>query len=284
MENKQKFKNDLKMIEIETFSYCNRKCWFCPNSIVDRKSENKLMNIADYISILNQLKEINFSGEITFSRYNEPLAYKDLILHRIRLARKIVPNAILRINTNGDFLNKDYIFDLRDAGLNELWIQQYLNNDQKYNHDEVKKRMDVKVKKLELKENVLTNIEGFKIEYDLSIKGMTVHIRARNFEFDGSDRGGVLNIAEDYTRTQPCTQVFNNMYIDFNGAIMICCALRSDIKKHESGIMGNISEGKIYDIFYKKEYDVWRKKHINNEPKLGLCKGCKIDVKPCYEK
>ena len=35
--------NDLRLIEIEIHSYCNRKCGWCPNSIIDRQSTVKEM-------------------------------------------------------------------------------------------------------------------------------------------------------------------------------------------------------------------------------------------------
>ena len=72
------FKGQLKLIEIETFSYCNRKCWFCPNSTIDRHSGSTAMPEEMYLSIINQLSEIDYSGEITYSRYNEPLAFKGI--------------------------------------------------------------------------------------------------------------------------------------------------------------------------------------------------------------
>ena len=78
--NKEFFKENLKLIEIETFSYCNRKCWFCPNSFVDRLSDNKIMPEEVYLDLLNQLKEIDFSGDLTYSRYNEPTAKRDLFI------------------------------------------------------------------------------------------------------------------------------------------------------------------------------------------------------------
>lgn len=33
------FKENVKLVEIGISSFCNRKCWFCPNSIVDRFSK-----------------------------------------------------------------------------------------------------------------------------------------------------------------------------------------------------------------------------------------------------
>ena len=61
MSNKEIFKQNLKLIEIETFSYCNRKCWFCPNSFVDRISDNKIMPEEVYLDLLSQLSEIDTS-------------------------------------------------------------------------------------------------------------------------------------------------------------------------------------------------------------------------------
>ena len=72
-DNKQIMKKNLTQVEIEIFSYCNRTCWFCPNSIIDRHSENHFMPEEQYLKILEQLKEINYSNIITYSRYNEPL-------------------------------------------------------------------------------------------------------------------------------------------------------------------------------------------------------------------
>ena len=103
-----KFDEALKFIEIEIFSYCNRKCWFCPNSFVDRLTENHFMPEDQYLSILQQLKDINFSGEVAYSRYNEPLAYREVLIKRVKQAREYLPNAKLRTNTNGDYVTKDY--------------------------------------------------------------------------------------------------------------------------------------------------------------------------------
>ena len=52
--------NDFVFIEIEVFSYCNRKCWFCPNSFIDRRTENLIMPEEKYLNILQQLKDMNF--------------------------------------------------------------------------------------------------------------------------------------------------------------------------------------------------------------------------------
>jgi radical SAM protein with 4Fe4S-binding SPASM domain len=109
-------------------------------------------------------------------------------------------------------------------------------------------------------------------------------MRSRNFNIDGSSRGETIELAKDYVRTQRCLQVFNNMYIDYNGNVMICCALRSDIPQHKNGVMGNVTESSLSEIFSSDNYTPWRNHHLTDGPKEGVCKSCRDNVKPSYEK
>jgi MoaA/NifB/PqqE/SkfB family radical SAM enzyme len=281
--NKEVFKQNLHLIEIETFSYCNRKCWFCPNSFIDRLSHNEVMPEEVYLDLLDQLKEIDFSGEFSFNRFNEPLSHRELFILRIKQARQALPNATLRTNTNGDYVTREYIEELCDVGFNELWIQQYLANEDRYDHEEMRQRAEGKLSVLGLPYEVITDIAGCKLEYDISHRGMTIHIRARNFELDGNSQGNSVDIAGDYTRTQRCTLPSERMYIDYNGSIMVCCALRSDVPGHESGIMGHVGDGKLWDIYASDRYKPWRDHHKEDGPKEGLCKSCRENITPPYE-
>ena len=280
--NKILFKEHLKLVEIEIFSYCNRVCWFCPNSFIDRRTTNVEMKDDYYEKILEDLAEISYTGEITYSRYNEPLSHRDIFIRRVKQARDILPDAILRTNTNGDYVTRDYIEELNDIGFNQLWIQQYLGNNEKYNHERVRKVMDMKVKKLKLPYQALTDIEDCRLEYDVSYGNMTIHIRARNFDLDGSSRGESVPLAQGYVRTQRCEQVHNNMYIDYNGTVMICCALRSDVPRHEDGIMSHVKDNHLWNIWRNEKYKPWRDHHRKNGPKKGVCRSCRDSVIPDY--
>ena len=237
-----------------------------------------------YLDLLSQLKEIDFSGELTFSRYNEPTSKRNLFIKRIKQAREALPNATLRANTNGDYMTRDYIEELCDIGFDQLWIQQYLGNNQQYDHEKMRARSERKIKKLDLPATILTDIPDCKLEYDLSYRGMTIHIRSRNFAKDGSSRGDTVDIASDYVRTKSCLQVSQNMYIDFNGSVMVCCALRSDVPGQESGIMGHVSDGKLWDIYMSDAYKPWREHHAKDGPKEGFCQTCRDSVEPTYTK
>ena len=123
-QQRRLFKKYVCYIEIELFSFCNRRCWFCPNSSIDRHSENHFLPEELYLNLLQQLADLDFSGQISFSRYNEPLADK-IILKRLCQARATLPKAFLHTNSNGDYLDAQYLQQLQEAGLDSLSVQNY---------------------------------------------------------------------------------------------------------------------------------------------------------------
>ena len=120
---------NLRLIELELWSYCNRKCTWCPNNFIDRQSEIKYMDKQVFLNLINSLKKINYSGYITFSRYNEPLAFTALLNQACEYIKKELPNCTLVTNTNGDFLTKK---NLHNLYIDELSIMDYDNKGMEY--------------------------------------------------------------------------------------------------------------------------------------------------------
>ncbi len=113
-------------IILETTTYCNRRCSYCPNSISDRglkKNEIKL-DIEDIKSIVDQLVSINFNGKFLPHFYGEPLLDDRLfdIVSYIKLKR---PKSIVDIHTNGDYLNSDIFEKLINAKVDGLIITNH---------------------------------------------------------------------------------------------------------------------------------------------------------------
>lgn len=108
-----------RLIEIELHSKCNRKCSWCPNSYIDR-TFYKEMEEHIFTEIIDQLAYMDYSGYISFSRYNEPFLNKELLKARIQYIRERLPNVTLVTNTNGDF-------DYSDVDLDELTVMDYDN-------------------------------------------------------------------------------------------------------------------------------------------------------------
>ena len=112
---KRVFKENVCWVEIGISSFCNRKCWFCPNSIIDRNSCNIELNENLFLKLLSELREINYSNNICLHRYNEPLYNKELLIKRIKQVREYLPQAYIYIVTNGDYLTLDYLEILREV-------------------------------------------------------------------------------------------------------------------------------------------------------------------------
>lgn len=140
----------IRMVEIEVFSYCNRKCWFCPNSFIDRSSSISYMDEGIYCGVLKNLAMVKFQKTISYSRYNEPLA-DPIIFTRVTQARKSLPKAYLHLNTNGDYLTRDVLEELRTCGLNSIKIQHYLSKDENFDVDRVQDAIEKMAKKLKIK-------------------------------------------------------------------------------------------------------------------------------------
>lgn len=271
---RQTFKTSIRMVEIEVFSYCNRKCWFCPNSKHDRISTNHFMQPELYSSLIDQLASITYDGMITYSRYNEPFADR-IILDRIREARTKLPNSQIHTNTNGDYLDKTYIEEIYEAGMRSINIQFYLQNEQHYNHDLIKRRAEQTAHRLKLPYRIVRDEPGVWFEYAFDYHDMNLRGYGRNFSTSGTSRGGQVDIKRDYVRAAPCVMPFWSAYIDFNGKMVPCCNFRSDIPEHAGYIVGDLlAEPDLFLNYSNHQATQFRRTLLTSEVKDGLCRDC----------
>jgi MoaA/NifB/PqqE/SkfB family radical SAM enzyme len=268
------FKASVNQIEIETFTYCNRTCWFCPNSRIDRRSENRFMDEALYLRIMNELAAIGYDQVITYSRYNEPLADR-IILTRLSQARRMLPKACLSTHTNGDYLNRKYLDELKEAGLNRLRIQTYLGAKEQFEDRRIIDRMARQIKSLGLPYKMIAAAQGVRYMAQIEYEGMEVTLDARNFAKIGVDRGQTVRLPAVYERRSPCLIVFQHMYIDYNGAVVPCCNIRSDEPEHAPYVIDRLDQDRsIYQAWANSPLASWRRALIGFGPKQKPCNTC----------
>lgn len=280
VDARELFRTSVDYVEIETFTYCNRKCWFCPNAKIPQRQDkagSEYMPQQLYDKIIGDLRSIWYCGRIQFGRYNEPLAEKDMIIDRIKCARANLTAAYLYAHTNGDFLTRDYLDELKAAGLNELKIQTYLGNNDEWNDQEIIDHMLYQLERLKLSiKKTITHACGIRYLYETDYPGMLVTIDARNFAAIGTDRGGLLPIQQDRPRIAPCLVPFNAMYIDWTGDVMPCCNLRSDVPEHKQYAVTDLSQGhSIFDAYVALHN--WRLSLMRFGEKSGPCATCRYD-------
>lgn len=270
------FNKWVETIEIEAFSYCNRNCWFCPNSSIDRKSNNSYLDFETYKSILNDLSSIGFSGQLSFSRYNEPFS-DERIFDYISLARKILPKVRIHSNTNGDYLSFDMLEKATKSGLDSIVAQLYLPKNKNNIENVIKykaifdSKFDNKISSQLVKEDI--DWLEWNYEYD----GLRFSLRWRDFSLNGVNRANIP-VGQQRSRISPCILPVRSIYIDYNGSIMPCCNLRSDYEQHKQAILGVVSEDiSLFDIYGNKKSAAWRKSLSDFSSKEGVCEKCTFD-------
>lgn len=263
---------DLALIEIEVFSYCNRQCWFCPNSNIDRHSQNKYMDENLYMKIINELSEINYSGIVSYSRYNEPFS-DEIILTRLKYARKKLRYANLYTHTNGDYLTKELLKKLEQSGINTIRIQYYMKKDEKYEKNIILQKM-IHRSKAFCDSYSINYFNDYYVELKIKNRNIDIIYQAINFTDYACNRGEALNIKMDYKRKTPCFIPFANMYIDYNGLVLPCCNMRSDIAEHKKFIVGDTNLQHLWDIFSGLKYINIRKKLLQNNITISPCSSC----------
>jgi radical SAM protein with 4Fe4S-binding SPASM domain len=271
------FKMSVQRVEIETHSYCNRRCDYCPNSIGDRLGPNIRMEDAIWQRIINDLGEIEYDSIIALNSYNEPLADR-FILERLRQVRVTIPKAKLWIYTNGDYLDADYLNDLADAGLDVLSISVHLNQGEKFNaitmlnkFSELSVRMGCPAifKEIVGDRHVLAQVRHPRL---------TIELRGINFFESGTNRGNMVEgIKVLQPRTMPCYFPFAHFIVGYSGNIVPCCHIRSDAHDHQQYVIGEIGDFEsIFQAYASRRAVKWRRHLISFDEKKEPCRSCSV--------
>ena len=189
----------INTIEIETINRCNNDCSFCPVSkgndirIPQRMSEELFYNI------INQLRDMQYSGYVSLFSNNEPLL--DVrIFDFLKYAKENLPHAKHAMYTNGLLLTREKYQELVKY-LDYLIIDNYSDE-------------------LELLDNIKQIVEDSTIT-DGNCK---VQVAVRKKTQILSNRGGIApNKTKQNRFLSPCTLPFFQMVVRPDGKISRCC-------------------------------------------------------------
>lgn len=259
----KKFKNNkfplFSNFEFNLHGSCNRRCAFCPR--VDEKIWPNLdVQLEDdlFKSVIDQLKELDYTGRISFSGFSEPFLHTSLLDYIKQITKKL-PNAKSEIITNGDYLNSENLLGLFNNGLKYLYVSLYTS----------KKTYD---KFLNLKtENNLSDDQ-----FEIRPRNLG---RKMNFGLNINNRAGSV----DYTRfglkqkstfplKKQCNYPMYTIFMDYNGDCLIC---PDDWKKKK--IIGNSKKMKIYDIWIDQKFHEVRKRLLNFDRNDDPCNECDVN-------
>ena len=274
-------KEFLRVVEIGIHSFCNRKCWFCANSsMVDRHSKKELMPEEMFLKIISELAEIEYAGMITFHRYNEPLADKELIIKRLSQVKSLLPNCSPSIFTNGDYIKDgEYLSELIEHSASRIHISLYLNKDEPFFDEKI---IASKFAKFFARINIDPSqvwLNTKENRYECALAGIycgKVTVVVPNFEQHAFTMAGTVDTGRRQARVKPCSQPFEGLWVDYHGYVMPCCMLRHEVAAHTYASLGNIHNKSLFELFCSKKMVEFRKKLKNYGVKRAACTYCDL--------
>lgn len=267
------FKRSVRSVEIEVSSFCNRACWFCPNATHPRKEKN-YMDERTYSTLLADLQSIDYDGVISFSGYTEA-THDPRFVDKVRMARTMVPGSYIFTCSNGDFLTRDYLDALADAGMNQLFVSCYVDDRRpsSFSLDRANAAIRKLQKRLDLELDYSVSDES-SICAEAKNTRLRLTVSSRDHSVHANDRGQTVAITQP-GRYEPCSWVFSNVYIDFDGTMKPCANVRSDIPAHTNFMYGRIDHsGALFSLYASEVAAKWRRKLIGFGGKDGPCTRC----------
>jgi MoaA/NifB/PqqE/SkfB family radical SAM enzyme len=225
--------------------------------------------------VFEELGSIDYAGQIVVARYSEPLTNPKYLYERLARARALVPHAQLCITTNTDYLTTTVLDRLEQVGLNVVYMSLYLKDRERWSI-QLARLYTARLQK-ELRVRLLTRTETpTNLLASYVYKGLNLYSTCHNWEQYGTDRGGSLAQYKMEERVGPCRDPFETFVIDYNGAVVPCCAIRSDLPAHRHLLAGNLSVPgtSIFDI-YAAQLSAWRRSMVGFGPKEYPCTTCR---------
>lgn len=268
----------VRHVEIENHNFCNRTCWFCPNSRIDRRSQLRMMSDFVFNKILNDLSEIDYRQGLLWTRFHEPLAHKS-IFKRIQIARQRLPRAQLVAYSNGDYLNRESLKQLENCGLDRLRISLYLAKGKEDDPAAIQIAVNKFTGKTGLTVTPTRTHYGYGVEGSSMLMSLSIP-KFRDNIFDGStsSRGGFMNLTnlENYQRYATCYLPLHSIDIDYNGKGVLCCHTSSDVSDHKNAIIGDLNQNG-YSLFHLyKDLGPFRAHLFSKAKKRGVCAKCNV--------
>ena len=244
------------LIEISDSGTCNRSCVFCP------RSDDSYEDIKEFISdklhhkIFKELSNLNYSGLIMYSGFNEPLLNKKAY-ENIASARKYLPDAKIELITNGDVLNTKRLEKLFKSGLTTLLISVYDGPEDMIKFQKMCESAGLNKKQYVIRNRYLPPEQDF---------GITM-----------SNRGGMLKNAKHVVEPlkkslkQKCNYPSYTFFIDYNGDVLMC--------SHDWGkknILGNLNKDSIIDIWTSENTKRAREALIKGDRNFSPCNVCDV--------
>lgn len=241
----------LKRISINPTELCNRTCPFCPRGDPE-VYPNKNLHMSNTVAkkIGQDAKDISFTGDVSIAGNGEPLLHNNLpeLVKHVTCDNNFKDVTII---TNGDLLTHDIMEQLISAGVTCFTVSLYDGPHQ---------------------QEKIMNIApaGARVIFRDRYYSLGLSNKYGNPELN--NRCGLVNdmkIVE--TINKPCYVPFNKCMIDWNGDVLLC-----DQDWARAGIIGNIINSSIQDVWMSDKMKEYRASLMNGKRCMSPCDKCDV--------
>jgi MoaA/NifB/PqqE/SkfB family radical SAM enzyme len=263
--------NTLEHVQVQTVSWCNRECVFCPSGTFEIPKTSMSDAVLDRIAA--ELRRLKFRGRFSPYLMNEPLLDKHLA-ERISRIRGVLSEATIFISTNGDALSADLGLRLFDAGLDRMLVNLYDAN------GPARRRTEAALAALvnTLPDLMLLRDAAFpELVEDPALSGKKLIAVTDASEWKASDltnrAGNVPNAAIPVEPLKAsCYRPFRQLYIRYTGDVVLCCCdWRGEV------VFGNIMNEDLDAILSGELPSTYRAHLARRDRSLPLCRSCDFD-------
>jgi len=229
------------LVTIETSSFCNRHCEWCPQHDHHRIQEKLPDDLFD--KVIKELAEVGFEGKIGLHFFNEPLL-DDRLEDMIVKIKKTIKSSIVYIHTNGDAMTSARLRSLLNAGLDGCQINQY--------EQEVS--------------------EGIKTLLDETTDDEKAKFSVRMFGHRHIfNRAGLVKTRRQVPIQKQCRRI-RQMCVNYKGDVVLCC---NDF--FGQVCVGNVRDSNVIDLYNSPVLKDYRYKlRRGRRALLKLCDKCDL--------
>jgi MoaA/NifB/PqqE/SkfB family radical SAM enzyme len=233
-------------VSIETSSYCNRSCSFCPIS-TGRRPRQKLMEQEVFDKICDELSALRFSGVIQAFLLNEPTLDKTLKTKCERM-REACPKASQYVSTNVDMLRSvQDLVELFDAGVNCVNLNVYEPGEEQHARITALAAAGVSAgewRTTEHKYRRHSPSSRLVCVTDMRPERLTASATDQFYDRTAEDRHA--GVPQHY-----CARPHRHVVILHDGTVPLCCALDpTDPRLAEDGlVLGNVSDSTLTELW-----------------------------------
>jgi radical SAM protein with 4Fe4S-binding SPASM domain len=282
-------------LQLQTQSYCNGRCLFCPYPEVRRQLEQGKMEWAVFEKIANETSQWNKPVKVGLVLQNEPFLDKDFF-KMVRYFKSLRPQMRIYTYTNGTLLNESIVQEIVESGLDEVTISinAFTKNTYKQLHpsfsfEKIIKGIhliaSVKPEHLSVRlgfvctsqnQDELDNLRNFVQEKGLGLRLVNVFNRANNLNNYGRFRLSKLEWRHLKMRLiykffyQACDIPFDSLNVLFNGDVIFC---PGDWRRQV--VLGNVKTSSLSEIWNGKAFNELREKIVGKRyNEIQICAKC----------